>query len=161
MIQEKSVDLEKLWSTIEPQNLVDKAYPKLVEEFNDEDDDLDLSDIVEGIISRKPEYIKDNLKKNNFQLDMVEVENMSSGINCNASSFFITNPVEDDMFEQSLNVKEDSGESTEEYEFDENVCLKNVEGPTQSTNSNENNDNYEEDSFCDIYIPLLERLKNK
>lgn len=32
-IADNNVDVEKLWSTIEPQNLVEEAYPALVEEF--------------------------------------------------------------------------------------------------------------------------------
>lgn len=32
-IVDSKIDLEKLWSTIEPQGLVEKAYPELVEAF--------------------------------------------------------------------------------------------------------------------------------
>ncbi|XP_023012185.2 XPG-like endonuclease isoform X1 [Leptinotarsa decemlineata] len=294
MIQENNVDIEKLWSTIEPQVLVDKAYPKLVEEFNDrktkskkntkrkkkesnvdeigelmkntslsdlippkirktsnnkkvrnevekkenavrdmvvhfaqkkngpldnflktavlnshkqkdqektefvsdenqcftstpkkckedinlsrfsdEDNDIDLSDIVESIISRKPDYIIENLNKFKLQLD---VDNFNND-NCNSSSFFITNPVENDMFEKTFNEADDSGESTDEYCYDENEYLENHKVTTLSyVNENiipqsvdekmvhqsqmsENEDTC--DSFCDTYIPLLERLKNK
>ncbi|CAH1953569.1 unnamed protein product [Acanthoscelides obtectus] len=114
-------------------------------------DDDDLSDIINNIVSQKPSYIEQNLKKLN--LEKMETANL-----LNSSSFFITGPVENDAFEQSLNVKdhEESEDSTEEYEIDEcellAVKLDNIDNESKRDTN---------DSFSDVYVPLIERLKKK
>ncbi|KAJ8956127.1 hypothetical protein NQ318_016582 [Aromia moschata] len=122
--------------------------------FGDEDDS-NLSDIVENIISRKmPQYVEDNIKKIPFDIAEVDIN-----INYeNSSSFFITNPIENDLFEQTLNMEDD--ESTEEYECDENNLNNSCDKQQDDEELQENIDE-ENESFCDKYIPLYERLKKK
>ncbi|KAK4878479.1 hypothetical protein RN001_010985 [Aquatica leii] len=184
------VNLEKLWSTIEPQQLVVNTYPDLVRMFEEskakpkkrkkvkntiddidkmlantsisepkvkkgkcktiesyfkkavmnnfksekvsnseqndsfnldlskfgDESDLDLSDVVDEIVSRKLNYL--------------EKVSDSTNINLNTSTFFITEAVDEDLFEQSMVVTKDSSDE-------------------------------EEDSFVAEYVPLLTRLQCK
>ncbi|XP_018564614.1 flap endonuclease GEN [Anoplophora glabripennis] len=270
-LMQPNIDLEKLWSTVEPQNLVDKAYPKLVEiykqskikpkkvskrkkkdvnidqitdmmtstsisepklkksrkkkelggtnedpkkskakvskataldnflktavvnshkiksdalktqkgdiyktstptklkqsisfdldvsKFGDEDD-LEVSDIIEDIISKKPKYIEENIGK--IKLDEFEDDVIRDDVN--SSSFFMTNPIENDLFEKTFNDKDESGDDTVEYDLDEFIDEDDDKENKPSEPEKEKNCSSEEDdSFCDKYVPLYERLKKK
>lgn len=117
-------------------------------DFEDENND-NLSEIVDNIINRDiPCLIKDNLKK--FKDEYVPEESVEKHL-ANASSFFITNPVEDDLFEKTFNMKEnESDENTIEYDVNEYLQEKIEEYK-----------NLSDDSFTDEYVPLHERLINK
>ncbi|CAH1118282.1 unnamed protein product [Phaedon cochleariae] len=146
-----------------------------ISSFCDENDDLDLSDIVEGIVSRQPNYFQDDLKKFNLKLDTSE--HYQECMDANSSSFFITNPVEFDLFEKTFDHEDESGESTDEYEFDENefrnMCETEAQELVDDYNENEIGSAEDkiisehvegvlaedDDSFCVKYVPLLERLK--
>ncbi|KAJ8916059.1 hypothetical protein NQ315_010927 [Exocentrus adspersus] len=119
--------------------------------FGDEDD-LEISDIVDKIISRKPAYIEENIEK----IDLNSFEDLPAD-NIHSSSFFVTNPIESDLFEKTFNVrelKEESGETTEEYELDENELKEILSGDEEVKDGGES-----DDSFCDRYVPLYDRLK--
>nr|CAH7758679.1 unnamed protein product [Callosobruchus chinensis] len=120
-----------------------------ISDIDDYDDDL--SDIINNIVSKEPSYIKQNLNK----IKLEETENVNL---LNSSSFFITGPVENDAFEQSLNVKdqEESDESTEEYEIDEVLAVE-----LDARNNDVKKHIADEDSFSEVYVPLMERLKKK
>lgn len=152
--------------------------------YDDDDDCADLFNIIEGIVSRKPDFIKDNLKQINVNQLVDEImENHESN-----SSFFVNNPVENDLFEKTFNelVQVETGESTEEYELDEiDEILGRNDNQTEDFGGIDDNNleedvdfhEYEEeaakskcsekeelyDSFlgCDIDVPLIERLKKK
>ncbi|VEN57561.1 unnamed protein product [Callosobruchus maculatus] len=120
-----------------------------ISDIDDYDDDL--SEIINNIVSKKPSYIEENLNKIN--LEQIETVNL-----LNSSSFFITGPVENDAFEQSLNVKdqEESEESTDEYDIDDVLATK-----LDDRDNDENKPIADEDSFSEVYVPLMERLKKK
>lgn len=115
---------------------------------NFEDDDDNLSDIVDNIISREtPCVIQEKVKE--FKAEYIEENRMEM---CNASSFFITNPIEEDLFEKTFNDRRvsESEEKTEEYDLDE-YLQENDQG------CNVLSDESEEEE----YVPLYERLMNK
>lgn len=126
--------------------------------FGDEED-LEVSDIIDGIISRKPKYIEENIRK----IDFNEFEDSLVTDDVNSSSFFITKPVEEDLFEKTFNAKEESSEDTEEYELDENEMLDEDDNKENRVAGHEDkeNDSGSDNSFCDDYVPLYERLKKK
>lgn len=94
--------------------------------FDDTKDDADLSDIVGEIVATKPKFILERLLECGYE---IQQEN-----NC---SFFISEPTENDVFEETFN----------------ELCSKNVE----SSEDDEEN----EDSFAISEVPLMERLKIK
>lgn len=144
--------------------------------FYDDDEDADLSDIIDGIIARKPDFIQDHFRKLN--LNGIENVKLSTNDEIN-SSFFVNHPVENDLFEKTFNelIHIDSDDTTEEYELDEidNILRGNVgvcgtenqhfqKNETVEGDSRHSTDKDEMfDSFlgCDIGIPLIERLKMK
>lgn len=92
----------------------------------------DLSDIIESIINdTSPKYLKETLRKCGY------TKAMSNSKELNKSSFFITDVVQEDLFEKSMNnrtiVLSDSSDTEE----------------------------VADDTFVDNYVPLLLRLKNK
>lgn len=157
--QLEGVDLIKLCSTIEPDVLVARRFPNMVEEFEtskkkpvkrkakkpaantldkylnldascfgDEDDECDLSLIVDGIISKGlPEVVKEKLKEMKEDKERVD-------------SFFVA-PSDDaaaeDLFEASFNFITDVG----------------------GDDDDDDKDGDSDDSFDERYVPLLERLK--
>lgn len=174
--------------------------------FGDEDDDEDLSLIIENIISKKPTNLQlgDIFKglqfnedlyeevdeKQNMDVDLLEKIEKHLDVERNHSSFFITGPVENDLFERTFNELNCSDESdntveydynelefdddeTKDFDGDKNKGTKIVgrknENECKSERLNGNYDNIkkidsdreDDDSFCDIYVPLLDRLKNK
>ncbi|CAH0549653.1 unnamed protein product [Brassicogethes aeneus] len=116
----------------------DFSFDMDMSKFGDEDD-LDVSDIVDNILKKKPDY-KDILS--NLNLDKIEDSNC-----VNSSSFFVCNPEEgEDIFEKTFNLLTNkSSDDNEVVSNDENI----------------NNLNENDDSFCDIYVPLYERIKMK
>nr|XP_022904631.1 flap endonuclease GEN isoform X1 [Onthophagus taurus] len=210
-----NVDLTKLLSTIEPQSLVEKTYPELVQtflaskekpkkvskrkkketdkeqpkksrkqpqktkernidsyfkkalinntlekankktdlefdldlsSFGDENDS-DLSDIIDDIVSRKPDYLKPHL-------DLIKKKEL------NDSFFFCDDNFDndqEDMFEKTFNelCRKDSDESKSDIE-EENDEINVTNKPIQQDKS----DN-DEDSFTITYIPLADRIKAK
>ncbi|CAG9861054.1 unnamed protein product [Phyllotreta striolata] len=226
-IEESKLTLEQLWSTVEPQNLVDKAYPELVETyrqskikpkatrrknknknldeisemlkechtnatkpkrirqtkksksskgdslkqnslddflkhqkpaskvtkdlddslFDDEDNNEDLSLIIENIISKTPSNLK-NINIANYLTFDEDTEEPIENTASNRTSFFVSHPTEDDIFEKSFHELKYNDEDTIHYEYNE-------------LEYNDDN-NKGDDSFSDIiYVPLLERLKKK
>lgn len=145
--------------------------------FCDEDDNSNLSDIIDNIVLRKPVFTT-----NNFQ-EMNLLQTMKTSINNrNSSCFFINCPNEDDAFEKTFNEITEIGseESTEEYELDEinNILDSKDEDVPHTSNVKINNsiekecfgDNEKKakqevlyDSFVgiDIDIPLMERIKKE
>nr|CAI5827257.1 unnamed protein product [Callosobruchus analis] len=136
--------------TSTPAKLKENNQSAILDSSDIDDNDDDLSDIINNIVSEQPSYIEENLKK--IKLGKIETEFL-----LNSSSFFITGPVENDAFEKSINVKDqESEESTEESEIGEIVAV-NLD--------DRENEKYkhipQEDSFSEIYVPLMERLKKK
>lgn len=178
LLNNQKRSLEIFGQTSTPAKSKDDTSELDFSSFLENGNDSDLSDIIERIISRKPDYIE-NLKKNN--LDISDSETNSNEMN--SSSFFINNPVQNDLFEQTFDKRDDNEmDSTEEYDYDEDLRYieasnedkencetekTNETGDSKKENNTENNiskaeNNYisdEEDSFCNNYIPLLERLK--
>uniref|UniRef100_A0A6P7GEW9 Flap endonuclease GEN-like n=1 Tax=Diabrotica virgifera virgifera TaxID=50390 RepID=A0A6P7GEW9_DIAVI len=160
--------------------------------FGDEDNDSDLSDIIENIISRKPTNFElkgvmkaidiskteDTNKENEYE-EEIQLQEMSTEIEKDlrrVSSFFMSDPVEHDLFENTFNemYNSDDNDSTIEYDFEENKCLENGSDKSEENSGEIHNDDkqYEknilakadvenEDSFCEVYVPLIERLKTK
>ncbi|GJQ76602.1 hypothetical protein Trydic_g15465 [Trypoxylus dichotomus] len=120
--------IEKLFSTIEPQYLVEEAYPELAENFKaskkttsagkaegksdtdldkskfGDENDLDLSDILDNILNYdQPEYVKKNMEK----IKKAKLE----------SSFFMKLSTDADLFEQTFtNIdSSSSGEDSDSY----------------------------------------------
>lgn len=89
--------------------------------FEDDCDDAELSDIVREIVAQKP-LLGEVMQKNS------------------PFSFFMEEPTEDDVFEQTFN----------------ELCCRNSEGAETSEEETE-----DEDSFVISELPLIERLKNK
>lgn len=167
---------EKFIQTSTPSKNVNKNWYS----FYDDDDDADLSDIIEGIIARKPALILEkNLKKLNFNL--IE-ENEIHGNDDNNSSFFVNKPIENDLFEKTYNelIYIDSDDSTEEYDlqdidniltgggskcdienqqFEKNQCVE--DNTEKAENTNEKDETCDSFLGSDIAIPLIERLKMK
>ncbi|XP_056648417.1 flap endonuclease GEN isoform X2 [Diorhabda sublineata] len=137
-----------------------------ISRFGDEEDDSDLSDIIDNIISRKPAGIQENLVK---LKDVVNLENEIG--DKNSSSFFITGPVENDLFEKTFNeMFHCDTDSTVEYEYDKLEFSDDTEPDQKEDKSEENNEIVNEDiksdekdeySFCNSYVPLIERIKKK
>lgn len=109
----------------------------------DGENDSDLSDIIDDILAQK-------LPKDfNLQNKIPPIES-----SLNRSSFFTKDVVENDLFERTFNEmcdkNEESGDSTEEYEVDENLLIENEQKTVES-----------DDSFSICEIPLIDRIKNK
>ncbi|KAJ8953872.1 hypothetical protein NQ314_007188 [Rhamnusium bicolor] len=160
-------DLENSFSELKitstPLKIIDKnnSFDLNMSNFGDEDD-TDISHIVDSILSRKkPDYLEQNLR--HINLDMFENDLPTN--DPNTSSFFINTPVENDLFERSFGMVNDSGESTEECEFHEDDLLDKYEEEIKENKveSAVNDDECEEtdDSFSEEYVPLYERLKKK
>uniref|UniRef100_A0A6P7GS73 Flap endonuclease GEN-like n=1 Tax=Diabrotica virgifera virgifera TaxID=50390 RepID=A0A6P7GS73_DIAVI len=146
--------------------------------FGDEDNDSDLSDIIENIISRKPRNFELIANKEN-ECEEIHLQEISTEIletDLKVSSFFMCDPVEHDLFENTFNemYNSDDNDSTIEYDFEENKCLENGSDKSEENSGEIHNDDkqYEknilakadvenEDSFCEVYVPLIERLKTK
>lgn len=129
--------------------------------FCDEEDkyDDDLSEIIEGIVSRKPVIT-------NFQeINLLNPE--TSVTSSNHSSFFVNNLIANDLFEKTFNeiVQIDTDESTEEYELDETDNIMGIQDIQNSRDVEINDLPLKEvyDSFIglDIDLPLKERLKKQ
>lgn len=127
-----------------------------------EDENItDLSDIVQDIINQEPPmYLLKNLEKCGYKLLQNEndkYENKEIHQNVSASSFFMIDPLENDLFEKTFNemcdkVNNDSGESTEEYDVDEIVLEE-----CKKTEIDEECD----DSFYISDVPLIDRIRSK
>lgn len=86
-IADNNVDLEKLWSTIEPQNLVEEAYPALVEEFKlskikpkkRKKNDPDLATQLGNISISKPAKKRARKPRSTKQID--ELNSSFGGLN--------------------------------------------------------------------------------
>lgn len=155
-------------------------WSSFYDEMDDEGDGADLSDIIEGIISRRPDFFKDRLKDFDieFNEDFHSLENNDDGNDGkNDSSFFTNMPVENDIFEKTFNeiIQIESDEETEEYDVGEidGIVEGNVEEEQyfdvqdRRTELGEIKDSAENEALCDsflgndIEIPLIERLKGK
>ncbi|XP_050501877.1 flap endonuclease GEN isoform X1 [Diabrotica virgifera virgifera] len=146
--------------------------------FGDEDNDSDLSDIIENIISRKPRNFELIANKEN-ECEEIHLQEISTEIletDLKVSSFFMCDPVEHDLFENTFNemYNSDDNDSTIEYDFEENKCLENGSDKSEENSGEIHNDDKQnekniltkadvenEDSFCEVYVPLIERLKTK
>ncbi|KAF2896567.1 hypothetical protein ILUMI_09617 [Ignelater luminosus] len=124
--------------------------------FGDEDD-IDLSNIVEDIVNRSPpKYIQENLDKLGYNQAVIDDKIQ---VDMSESTFFISRAVENDLFEKSMHYI--SGSSDEELEVledpletKENVIIND----TENTNIKSKN---ADDSYSEEYIPLLTRIKLK
>lgn len=85
--------------------------------FDDTKNNADLSDIIDEIIQQKPDFILKQLFQDNNH------------------SFFITKPMENDIFEETFN----------------ELC---------ATNRNSSEEEEDEESFVITEVPLIERLKH-
>lgn len=154
-------NLEKQQSVFEEHTNVATSTPSKKREdsvgfdfsgVEDEDTD-DLSDIVQDIVSQEPpKYLLQNLEKCGYKLLHKESDKRKIVENFSDSSFFMINPIENDLFEQTFNemcdrVDNDSGESTEEYEIEADA-LENC----KETDNN--------DSFFISNVPLIDRIRS-
>lgn len=145
-------------------------------------DELDLSGIVLDIMANKPDYMQKSINKSNVEISLEDsLEDLA-----NASSFFITNPVENDLFEHTFNMMYESDESEETDENDfiigtdgkmQDVAAGSInnddinkvadineivlDDPEVETNKTEAEVKASEDSFDIVCEPLLERIKRK
>ncbi|XP_066257695.1 flap endonuclease GEN [Euwallacea similis] len=127
--------------------------------FSDENDE-DLSDIIDNIISKDQaanelKKIAENYLNNQGNDDITALNKTQNSQISNNASFFVANPGDEvDMFEKDFNETYKNFQSdTEEYEFDDDSDGE-IEDPKEL-------DSYE-DSFCTKnYIPLYDRLKFK
>lgn len=144
--------------------------------FGDEEDNSDLSDIIENIISRKPAGIQEHLinlidtagehENKDVENEIITDERRDEK---NFSSFFITGLVENDMFERTFNEMFNSdNDSTVEYDYDKHAFSdceaeqdQNEEGSQENNEIVKEREEKSEYSFCDNYIPLIERIKKK
>lgn len=165
--------VEKQQNVLQEQGTVMTSTPSKKHEtsacFNfsglEDDDDLsDLSDIVQDIMKQEPpKYLVQNLEKLGYKLLDKETgrkheEDKEVAQNISMSSFFMNDPIENDLFEQTFSemcskVDNDSGESTEEYEIDEDVLDKCKEAEVQADES--------DDSFFISNVPLIDRIRSK
>lgn len=147
--------------------------------FYDDEDDADLSGIIEGIMARNPDFIQDLKKLNLSCIKDIKLPNDD-----NNSSFFVSNPVENDLFEKTFNelIHIDSGDSTEEYElddidkilsekeaecvadeqnFEEHQIIEDDRKTTAGQKIAEKDEMYDSFLGSDFSVPLIERLKMK
>lgn len=124
--------------------------------FEDDEDDLDLSEIINEIVSKK--HYLSNLKVVNSQL-VSDVSMHDAPGRSYSSSFFISNnPDGADLFEHVVNntlnevLQENSSESsTDEDDLDDQKASSEPKPECPSS---------ADDSFCvKPYVPLFERLK--
>lgn len=154
---------EKIMSST-PAKKVDDSFSSMlnlsISNFED-DQETDLSDIVEDIVKHKPHYLVNGFYNNcNFALNQKQTIEEAPA---NSSSFFIDNPMENDLFEQTFNdlcAKDDDGDSDEntiEYGDNEYILDNQEDVVDDEKNVVEESD----DSFEICNIPLLERIKGK
>lgn len=120
--------------------------------FGDEDDN-DVSDIIDNIISKKPDYLK-NLKLHDITPPKQETEPHKQEIT--TSSFFVQNLEEEDVFEKTFNLI--TNEKSDELEVDEEET-ENTSSENKGVDVKSSDDT--DDSFNIEYVPLFERIKRK
>lgn len=126
--------------------------------FGDEDD-VNLSNIVEDIVNRSPpKYIQENLDKLGYNQAVIDDKIQ---VDMNESTFFISRAVENDLFEKSMRyISDSSDEELNVPEDDLIIPVKNKDNVI--VNDIENTDitkSSTDDSDTEEYVPLLTRIK--